>query len=86
MQITYVSSWEGLDKLGCTALWSRCLFLGPGRLDIFVKAVPGDIDQKWFDNGQWYEWEPLGNSPGDHVYFPTAVSWGNGRIDIFARG
>ena len=55
-------------------------------MDVFVKALTGDIAHKWFD-GQWYGWESLGNPPGGAVTSdPDAVSWGNGRIDLFVRG
>jgi len=78
------SNWESLG--GVLYSGPDACSWGPGRLDIFVKAVAGNINHKWFDNGRWYDWEPLGAPPGVRLGLPTAASWGNGRIDIFAKG
>jgi hypothetical protein len=54
-----------------------------GRLDVFVTgAGDSNLWHKYWQNG-WGNWEPLG---GILTSSPAAVSWGNGRIDIFARG
>jgi hypothetical protein len=62
---------------------------GVGRLDVFVKAVAGDIDwRSWlFQNGGWSDWNSIGNPrSGPVTGDPAAVSWGPNRIDLFVRG
>jgi hypothetical protein len=65
---------------------------GPGRLDIFALGHDGRMYHKFFD-GTWgpgginNNWEDIGGGPGVARQlggFPTAVSWGPGRLDIFA--
>jgi hypothetical protein len=38
---------------------------------------------KWYDGAAWGGWESLG---GTIQGSPSAVSWGSGRLDIFAIG
>jgi hypothetical protein len=83
--MTGFHNWEPLGAVDPDVNSIDACSWGPGRLDIFA-AQRGSIVHKWFDNGYWHDWEPLGSPPGDGVISPTAVSWGNGRIDIFARG
>jgi hypothetical protein len=55
----------------------------PGRLDLFGRdASSGNLVHRWFE-GQWTnQWIDPGYAiPGR----PTAVSWGQGRIDVFAK-
>jgi Lysozyme like domain/Repeat of unknown function (DUF346) len=56
---------------------------GSGRLDVFARGNDQQLWHKWFDNGQWSGWEPLG---GTLTSDPTAVSRSDGIIDVFARG
>ena len=45
--------------------------------------APDDLWHRWF-NGNWSDWERL--EDGVLASDPAAVSWGKGRIDVFARG
>jgi Peptidase family M23/Repeat of unknown function (DUF346) len=56
---------------------------GPGRLDVFTRGGDDRLKHRWFDNGEWSQWEDLG---GVLTADPTAVSWGEGRLDVFVRG
>lgn len=66
------------------------------RLDLFVTGGDLNVHHKFFE-GSWRatgpgsqmgEWEPLGpaGQPGTRAFVgpPAAVSWGAGRLDIFA--
>src|ERR1700726_3418810 len=65
---------------------------GAGRLDVF--AVGGDsrmYHRYWDDTlGGWKPigtWEPMGDRNFQYLTFaPAAVSWGPGRLDVFAVG
>jgi hypothetical protein len=67
---------------------------GPGRLDLFVYAyVNSNLDttkyllHTWADNSVWSgQWEVVASNPAYGWGSPSAVSWGPGRIDLFARG
>jgi hypothetical protein len=76
--------WNGWQDLGC------CLDTAPtvsswgaNRLDVFVGSG-GGLWHTWFDSGSWWGWNQI---PGitNMVGAPSAVSWGNGRIDIVAK-
>src|SRR5262249_35916583 len=63
---------------------------GPGRMDVFVTADATDYQShllhSWADNYTWSGiWEDLGMF-GVGGGAPGAVSWGPGRIDVFASG
>lgn len=58
--------------------------LSQSRLDVFAKRVTnGDVWHKWLDGTQWSNWESLG---GPVSSAPAAISRGNNRLDVFARG
>lgn len=64
---------------------------GPGRMDLFIYArstlSPTGVSllHTWATNSIWSgQWEVRGT--GSMQGNPSAVSWGAGRIDIFARG
>ena len=79
---------SGFESLS-GVLYYLVLVLAHGLQGVWMfllRLSAGDIAHKWFD-GQWYGWESLGNPPGGAVTSdPDAVSWGNGRIDLFVRG
>lgn len=81
-------SWEGLGEnedlgIGLTSA-PHPVSWGNGRLDVFARDRENRIIHKWHDNGQWANWERLGENV--FVSEPHAVSWGNGRLDVFVRG
>jgi hypothetical protein len=64
---------------------------GPGRLDLLVRSRAGNVLQKSFDQERWWPspgaWSNLGWAPGGaFAEPPRAISWGAGRLDIFAVG
>ena len=55
-----------------------------GRLDVFVKReADSSIWHKWRTGNAWSGWENLG---GRLSSAPAAVSWGDYRMDLFAKG
>ena len=61
-----------------------------GRLDVFALGTDNKLKHKWYIRGQgWFPngpWENLGAPPGLSLTSdPSAVSWGDGRVDVFAR-
>jgi hypothetical protein len=58
---------------------------GPMRLDSFWTAG-GTLRHAWKPNQSWFGPESLGNPGVNVIGTPAAVSWGNGRIDIFVKG
>jgi hypothetical protein len=66
---------------------------GPGRLDLFaVGSANGAVFHKYWNGGpSWVpsqgSWEPLGAPSGvTFLGAPAAVSWTQGRLDVFALG
>jgi len=55
--------------------------VGPGRLDVFVRASDGSLRDTWF-TGSWARFENLG---GTLTAQPAAVSVGFGRLDVAVR-
>ena len=55
----------------------------PGQLELFVRGNDGYLWHNWmYGYGGWSGWHPMG---GPKVaYDPAAISWGNGRMDVFA--
>ncbi len=56
------------------------------HLDVFVRGTDNNIYHRWQFNSNWSAWDPMGAPPGGATSDPSAVSWGNGRIDLFVRG
>jgi hypothetical protein len=56
----------------------------PGRVDIFVRGSDGWLHQRWFKDGFWRNWVPLG--PVQISPDPAAVTWGVEHLDLFVRG
>lgn len=84
------SDWEVLSTAGLPSgvtygNFSTACSWGPGRLDVFVTGTDGTIWHKWFDNGQWSNWETQGTPANDidTSVIITASSWGSGEIDVF---
>lgn len=88
---TTAGGWQPWGKIGgvlnsapTIASW------GPGRLDLFSTGPAGDLQHHWFDAtaGGWQSWESLGKASngGSLTSGPGAISWGDGRLDVFARG
>jgi murein DD-endopeptidase MepM/ murein hydrolase activator NlpD len=61
----------------------------PGRLDVFALGTDDKLRHKWYVQGQGWSgglWENLGAPSGLTLTSdPGVVSWGYGRIDVFAR-
>ncbi len=90
------SSWSAWDNLGappagfnkvqpCVVSW------GTGRLDVFIRGSDQNLYHQWYDASSgptaWADaWENLGCPAGGLQGTPTACSWSQGRLDIFARG
>ena len=79
------SSWEEL--FGFVRGEPAVASLGVGHLDVFARDAQNNLQHRVFMNGQWSDWQPLGESPGGPLASaPAVVSWGPGRLDVFARG
>ena len=80
---TWVSLGGGLTSAPAICSW------GAFRRDVFARGEDNALWHKWFkffpDRNvfAWSEWESLG---GALTSPPAAVSWGEGRIDVFVRG
>ena len=86
------STWSEWESLGGTCeLEPAAVSWGNGRIDCFTGFLSGTrpapvrraLQHKWFDNGQWSNWEGLG---GDLNTGPGAASWASGRLDVFGLG
>ena len=78
------SSWESLSGQLATTTGPAVSSQAAGRLDVFVIGS-GDhaLWHRSYNNNAWSSWEFLG---GYLTSSPAAVSWADGRIDVFARG
>ena len=87
------SSWQSLG--GSVTSAPDASSWGPGRLDVFVRGFDGkSLKHRYYvANNGWSTWQNLDApcavaNPLDCglTSAPAAVSWGWGRIDVFARG
>ncbi len=56
----------------------------PGQLEVFCRGNDGQLWHTWMYNYaefSWSGWYPLGGSIAND---PAAISWGSGRMDVFA--
>src|SRR5262249_34900538 len=59
----------------------------PGQLELFGSGGKGRLYRRILANHRWSSWGVLPQgSPLTLKGDPVAVSWGPGRVDIFARG
>ena len=91
-------AWSARENLGAPAagfsqMQPSVVSWGPGSLDVFGVGMDGNLYHQWYDttsdgNGHWADaWENLGSPPtGGLQGSPTACSWAEGRLDVFARG
>ncbi|WP_395689917.1 phosphatidylinositol-specific phospholipase C domain-containing protein [Caenimonas koreensis] len=49
----------------------------------FVRSTSGTLNYRSFNGTTWTAWSDLG---GNLISAPTAASWANGRLDVFAVG
>lgn len=54
---------------------------GTDRMDMFARGTDGTLRHSLY-NGRWSAWESLGGAISSA---PAGVSWGPGRIDVFAQ-
>jgi hypothetical protein len=65
---------------------------GQSRLDVFGVAQDQTIQHAWWEDPRfsstpgWHAWDSLGGSFQTNRNALTAVSWGAGRLDVFAVG
>jgi hypothetical protein len=81
----YGSGWTSTENLGGEAVSGPGACAYGNRLDVFVRGPLGNLWQKSFNNNSWSTWTALDGAitfQGD----PEAVTWGSGRIDVFAVG
>ena len=58
--------------------------LSPGRIDVFWRSASGTLLHRYRPaGGSWTRTLDLGGAIASQ---PTAISWGKGRLDVFARG
>jgi len=88
---SYTSSggWSGWDSLGGTLTCDPTVSSwGSGRLDVFTCDTSNHLAHKYWNGSSWSSWEG-GATIADYgqtlTSAPAAVSWGSGRIDVFAR-
>jgi hypothetical protein len=77
--------WVGIrENLGGAMIGSPTVASwGENRLDVFVRGLDNALWHKYWDGGNWSNWESLG---GVLTSSPAAVSWGPNRIDVFVLG
>jgi len=89
--ISYTTSggWSSWDSLGGTlACDPTVASWGTDRLDVFTCDTSNHLVHKYWNGSSWSGWEggaTLADSGQTLTSAPSAVSWGSGRIDIFAR-
>ena len=86
-------TWNGPALLGGTLIPGAPLSVvsrQQGRLDVFGAAGPGgafavgvQLAHWWYD-GDWHGPELLGGNIANNPSGPSAASWGEGRLDVFA--
>ncbi|HSU15043.1 hypothetical protein [Longimicrobium sp.] len=85
--------WGGPEPLAGT-VWSAptAVAWGPNRLDVFAAGDDRTLWHWWYEGHGWQGPEPRGGSfpvppaAGRPSPAPAAVSWGAGRLDVFAVG
>jgi hypothetical protein len=64
-----------------------CVMKAPRHIDCFVLDYAGRVWHRWYRGGDgWDRWQVLNRTGPRMTGFPTAVSWNDRRIDLFARG
>jgi Repeat of unknown function (DUF346) len=56
--------------------------MAANRIDLFTRGRDGALHWKTWSGGRWTGWDDLG---GQITSAPTASSWADGRMDVFAR-
>jgi hypothetical protein len=80
----YDGTWHSGDNLGGNITGTPDISSrASGVLDIWARGTDGTLQHKWYING-WSGWEGLGGSMASGSG-PGAVSWADGRIDVFGR-
>ncbi len=59
---------------------------GVERVDVVARVGDQFARTTWVAGSAWTEWVGFGSPPGGAVGDPAVVSWGPGRLDVFARG
>ncbi|HZO69074.1 MAG TPA: hypothetical protein VFB74_29135 [Kribbellaceae bacterium] len=80
-------AWEALG--GCIVGAPSASTWGVNRLDAWVQScnsTGANIVHKFFDGNGWHPYELAPPSGVRVAGTPAAVSWSEGRIDVFARG
>jgi len=67
------------DKAPAVASWAPST-----RLDVFARGTSGTVLWTKLEGTQTTDWEPISQSVVNSA--PAAVSWGEGRIDVFVLG
>ena len=64
-----------------------CVMKSPRHIDCFVLDYAGRLWHRWYrgDEG-WDRWQALSRGRPQLTTSPTATSWNDRRIDVFARG
>ncbi len=82
---TAANGWGALTQLGGNLKGRpRVISWSAGHLDVYARGVDDHVYHRYLLNGQWSNWEVLGNQR--ITSDPVPVAWGNGRVDLFARG
>lgn len=84
-------TWSAFSSLGTAPGGSAPFKFGPAisswatnRRDVFAVDNANILLHKTFDGGSWTPW--MGMGAGTFNSSPSATSWGDGRIDVTARG
>src|SRR4051794_32981044 len=90
MHKAWEAGWHEWEDLGAIEDGPGVSSWNPGRLDVFAGAPIAEGPVSWhqlghraWDGDHWTEWD----RPRTRAFksSPAAVSWGPGRIDVFAR-
>lgn len=77
--------WKKWAKIGGTAdanFPPSIIQLQPGQFNVFVKSIENQVLHIASDGQNWGPW---GNLGGHITNGPTALTWGDNKIDLFAR-
>jgi hypothetical protein len=81
------TGWRGWQPIGApSGVWLggslAAVAQTSGKINLFVRGNDGRLWQTWYANGNWQGWNYI-DGPSTSSSSPTAISWGNGHMDVF---
>jgi hypothetical protein len=81
------TGWRGWQPIGApNGAWlggsMAAVAQTSGKINLFVRGSDGRLWQTWYDNSNWHGWNYI-DGPSSGSSAPSAISWGNGHMDVF---